>query len=451
MHESLLISLAVDWWSDLRNPRILEQLGLALLAVAIAWTVTRWLRPRLRERAQRYLRDHPDEQTALRLRSVAGLEEILFPLFGWLILLLLIQLRDAWGEPTRLLQVAAALLFSWTVIRTVFYIVRRAFLPSGLLAAFERGFAALVWLAVALHLTGLLPGIVGMLESVTLPLGKHAVSLWQILNALFWIAVTLVAALWGGALLEARLLGVASLDRSFRVVLARFFRAVLIVVALLVSLGLVGIDLTVLSVFGGALGVGLGLGLQRIASNYVSGFIILLERSLRPGDLITADKYLGVVSEIRTRYTVLRALDGAEAIIPNELLVAQPVLNNSYTDKKMRFKAQVQISYASDPELAMRLMVEAAQSQPRVLADPGPKAFLASFGSDGIDLELGFWLPDPEEGSLAVRSDINLRIWRSFKENGIEIPFPQRDVRVWLSGNAENSVQGIPGTPGNRR
>jgi small-conductance mechanosensitive channel len=204
----------------------------------------------------------------------------------------------------------------------------------------------------------------------------------------------------------------------------------LILIAVLIGLPLVGIDLTTLSVFGGALGVGLGLGLQRIAANYVSGFIILLDRSIRIGNLIDVVNMRGVVTRITTRYTVLRGMTGVEMIVPNELLVSSVITNETFTDPKVRLATQVQVAYGSDLERAMAILVEAARAQPRVLTDPLPKAFVVAFADSGINLELGFWIADPEEGSLQTKSDIHLAIWRGFKAAGIEIPFPQREVRM---------------------
>lgn len=204
----------------------------------------------------------------------------------------------------------------------------------------------------------------------------------------------------------------------------------LTLVAVLVALSMVGIDLTVLSVFGGALGVGLGLGLQRIASNYVSGFIILFDPSLSIGDMITVDKYYGAVTQINTRYTVMKALDGTETIVPNEMLVSSPVVNHSYSDRRVRVAVKVSIAYHSDVDLALAILTEAARAQPRVLAEPQPSSFVTGLGADGIDLEVGFWIRDPEEGTLAVRSEIARTLLRRFREETIEIPYPQRDIRI---------------------
>ena len=193
---------------------------------------------------------------------------------------------------------------------------------------------------------------------------------------------------------------------------------------------MVGFDLTLLSVFGGALGVGLGFGLQKIASNYVSGFIILLDKSLRIGDLVTIEKYSGSVTQIRTRYTVIRSLDGTEAIVPNEMLVSDAVTNHSYTDRKVRLATRVQVGYDSDPDQVRALLVQATSVSPRILAEPGPFAALVEFASDGLTFELGFWIADPEQGRQGVTSEVNMQILRLFREHGIEIPFPQRDVRI---------------------
>jgi len=202
----------------------------------------------------------------------------------------------------------------------------------------------------------------------------------------------------------------------------------------------VGIDLTTLSVFGGALGVGLGFGLQKIASNYVSGFIILLDRSIRIGNMITVDTHGGEVMQITTRYTVLRGMTGVEAIVPNELLISSVVHNETYTNSRVRLALSVQVGYASDLERAMAILTTAAKSHPRVLQDPEPRAFLASFEDNGVKLELGYWISDPQEGTLGTRSELNLMIWREFKAAGIEIPYPQREIRL-IGGKADMPSQ----------
>ena len=308
--------------------------------------------------------------------------------------------------------------------------LRRSFHRSHWLKNFERAIAAVVWLVVALHVTGLLTDLIEVLEGMRVSIGKSHMTMWDLLIGAISVVLTLLVAMWIGSVIEARLMGATSLTPNSRVVVSRLSKALLAFVAVLIALSLVGIDLTVLSVFGGALGVGLGLGLQKIASNYVSGFIILLDRSLTIGDMITVDKYYGAVSQINTRYTVIKALDGTETIVPNEMLVSSPVVNHSYSDRKVRVGVKVSVAYSSDIDRALQILVDAARAQPRVLADPGPAAFIVGFGADGIDLEVGFWIRDPEEGTLAVRSEISRQLLRRFQEEKIEIPFPQRDIRI---------------------
>jgi small-conductance mechanosensitive channel len=205
----------------------------------------------------------------------------------------------------------------------------------------------------------------------------------------------------------------------------------LLVIGVLIALQAVGIDLTLLTVFGGALGVGIGLGLQKLASNYIAGFTILLDRSIRLGDMITVDNRTGEVARLTSRYVVVRSLDGVEAVVPNETLVTTTVLNHSYTNREIRLAVNVQISYDSDVDLALKLMEAAAGAEARVLKAPNPpQAFLARFADSGIDLELGVWINDPQNGQLNLKSALNRTIWRSFQANGIEIPFPQREVRI---------------------
>jgi len=217
---------------------------------------------------------------------------------------------------------------------------------------------------------------------------------------------------------------------NLRVVLSKLLRVLLLFIAILIALSAVGLDITMLSVFGGALGVGLGFGLQRIASNYVSGFIILLDKSMQIGDIVTIDNHYGVVSDLRTRYLVLRKLDGTEVIIPNETLITTPVINHSFTDHRGKITMPVQVGYESPLELAMQLMVDIAVRNPRVLVEPAPSVQIKGFAESGIDLMLSFWIPDPEEGSGSLQSDIYLEIWKVFNKNAISIPYPQREVRI---------------------
>jgi small-conductance mechanosensitive channel len=334
----------------------------------------------------------------------------------------------------KLLRVALPLVGSIAVIRMVFYLLRRAFARRGplgsALVTFEKVISLLVWLALALYLTGLWVEVVHYLDTTELPLGKKHVSLSAVLQGAVSVVVTLMLALWAGAALEERLMGVSGMHPSLRVVTARLSKSVLIVIAVLASLSLVGIDLTVLSVFGGALGVGLGLGLQKIASNYVSGFVILLERSLSIGDMIMVDKFNGKVTQINTRYTVLQGLDGTETVIPNEMLISGPVQNLSLSSRQVRVATQLTVAFDTDLANLMPKIVAVCLGTERVLADPEPQVILKNFGADGFELDVGMWIEDPENGRGGLLSEVNLGIWSLLQREGVSLPYPTRDLRI---------------------
>jgi small-conductance mechanosensitive channel len=238
--------------------------------------------------------------------------------------------------------------------------------------------------------------------------------------------------LWLSGLVEQRLQKAAQVDSSVRVVIAKLVRALLLTVGGLFALQAVGIDLTLLTVFGGALGVGIGLGLQKLASNYIAGFTILLDRSIRLGDRITVDKYSGIVDKLTSRHVIVRSPDGVEAVVPNETLVTTIVLNHARAKREVRLGLPVQVAFDTDIDLALKLMEAAALTQPRVLRDApnAPAALLVRFAESGIELELGISIADPDSGQLDLRSALNREIWRSLQANGIRVPFPQRELRV---------------------
>jgi small-conductance mechanosensitive channel len=438
MNQIPFVSLLTDLVTDLRDPRLMWQVGAIIASLALGWVLSRVLRASFGRR---------DPATPANF-GVASFVRVLSPLLT-VLLLAGAKYFLAKSQQVNLLNVALPLFTSLAVIRFSFYLMRRVFARHGQVGAtilnFEKIFALLVWLAVALYITGLWPDLFDYLDSTTLPLGRNKVSVAAILQALVSVAVMLMLALWAGAALEERLMGVEMMHSSSRVAVARMGRAVLILISVLVSLSLVGIDLTVLSVFGGALGVGLGLGLQKIASNYVSGFIILIERSLTIGDMIAVDKYYGKVTQINTRYTVLQGGDGIESLLPNEMLISGPVQNYSLTNRRLRVTTQITVAYDSDLDQVMALLVSAAASVERVAPEPAPAAMLLRFGADGLELELGFWIEDPENGRGGVASDVNLAIWSAFQAHRICVPYPQREVRIIGAGNpAAPSVDELP-------
>jgi len=428
MNPDEIQSLLSETWADLQRPTILYQWLVVAGCFAVAWVISWAIRRGLRVRAQRYI-DRDPERNAARLKvRYGGLEQLFTPFLAWVLLFAAERTLRAYRQPWHLVRIFTILAIAYVGIQLGLYAMRRVFKPSpGLLIA-QRWFGMLAWLVVALHVVGVLPDVIAALSGseATFTIGKNvSISVWQIISAIFWVGITMVAALWAGATLETRLMHSDAIDNSMRIVIARIGKAVLIVIAILIAMRLVDIDITVLSVFGGALGVGLGLGLQRIASNYVSGFIILLDRSLRIGDVITIDKYNGSVTQIRTRCTVVRAANGVEALVPNELLLNQAVLNFSYGDKNGNAVTRIRVAYGTDIDRALQIMFDAATAQQRVLASPAPTALLRDFALEGIELELTFWVPDPEKGVDVTRSDVNRRIWSDFQAAGIAVATPR--------------------------
>ena len=427
MNEKRIFALLDQLWGDLHASDFIWQVLALLLALGVAW----WLSFRLRQQNEQKS-GGGGAQSALRAFGSGSLKRIAFPLIALVLVVILRKVLSAlqW-EHLSLLYLAGPLLVSLALARMFAYVLRRV-LPQGIfLTSFERVVTVVIWLGVILHLTGLADPAIEALEQISFPVGKQKLDLWMLVHGTVTVGVTLLIALWIASAIESRLMGAESMDANLREVMARLAKAVLAVIALLSSLSLVGIDVTALSVFSGALAVGLGFGLQKIASNYVSGFIILLDRSIRLGNLVAVDATTtGTVSQITTRYTVLKTLTGTEVIIPNEYLVSNIVRNLSFSDTRVRVAVSVQVSYKTDLDRAMQIMVDAARQQERVLADPAPAVMLTDFADSGINLELGVWISDPEAGTGGVRSDMNIAIWNAFRENGIEIPYPQREVRV---------------------
>ncbi len=418
-HPAQIHNLLLDLFSDLDHPAILWQLGVLAVALLTAWALNRLLRQHL-----------PETEGAWKL-GLGGVTRVVFPLTAMLVVLVGKFVLKRWdADHVNLLNIAVPLFSSLALIRLAMYILRHAFAPSSWISASERLIAGTVWIGLALHLTGFLPELIDTLDEIGFHFGKQRISLSMILAGVLSVAVTMLVALWLGRTLERRVMRAEQLDMNLRVVLTKLIRSLLILVGLLVALPAVGIDLTVLSVFGGALGVGIGFGLQKIASNYVSGFIILLDRSIHLGDMLTVDNRTGNVTKLTGRYMVLKSLDGTEAIIPNDTLISSTVVNHSYSNREMRVAIAVQVAYDSDIEQVMALMLDTARRHERVLEEPPPKAYLKNFADSGIDLELGVWIDDPEEGQLNLKSDLNLAIWQAFRRENIQIPYPQREVRI---------------------
>jgi small-conductance mechanosensitive channel len=424
-----LTSLIYDLLDDLNRPGMPWQVGAIVASILFGWLSAQVVRIWWNRRR--------GEAGSLLHTGVESFTRVVAPLLVVGLLYLAQFLLTKSHFHTNIVKVAIPVFWSLAAIRLVFYLLRRVFARRGqlgqALVTFEKIFALVAWLAVVLYITGLWPDIFDFLDSYKIQFGpkkSNSVTVADILQAVASIVVALMLALWAGAALEERLMGVHALHSSLRVALARLGRALLIVGAVLLSLNLVGIDLTVLSVFGGALGVGLGLGMQRIASNYVSGFIILLERSLSIGDMISVSTFTGKVTQINTRYTVLQGLDGVETVLPNELLISGPVQNQSLTTPRVRASTKVTVAYGSDLDQVMPLLIAQAVGTPRVLEEPAPGISLTRFGPDGYELDLGFWIADPENGQGGVVSEINKKIYALVQAGTVRLGFPSVDTRL---------------------
>ena len=393
------------------------QAGLILLALLLG----RLLGPKLRKAIA--------SATADRARH-AGVHDFvdrLAALSTPIVILLFLWIAVEAGAQTalfghRLTQIAASLAAAWAAIRLV-----SGFIGNDLLA---QSVAWIAWILAALVAVGLFDATVVLLDSVGMTFGKVRISLLSLakgvvaLGVLLWITSALSKAL------ERRIGRAESLTPSVQVLVAKIIKIVLVVLAFLIAIGSLGIDLTALTVFGGALGIGVGIGLQKVVSNLVSGLLLLMDKSIKPNDVIAVGGTYGWVASLGARYAAVRTRDGVEYLIPNEELITQRVENWSHSDSAVRLLIPVGISYRSDVRQAIGLCCEAAAAVDRILTDPAPRCLLRGFGDSAVNLEIRIWIDDPAEGRSNVISEVLLRVWDLFRENGIEIPFPQRDLHL---------------------
>ena len=353
---------------------------------------------------------------------------VLFPAL-WLALAYMARKLLGHSVPLAAFKIAIPVLLSLLVIRLGVKVLQAAFSETPLILFLERTISWVAWLAMVLWVSGLLPVVMDELDQISWKVGSSQLSVRKVIEGSLTAGLVLIITLWISSALEAKLLrhtsgGELSLRKAF----SNAAKALLMFVGLLLAMSAVGIDLSALSVLGGAVGVGIGFGLQKLAANYVSGFVILAERSMRIGDTVQVDNFSGVITEINARYTVIRSLSGRESIVPNEMLITSRVENLSLADPKVWQSTTVSVGYDSDVDLVTRLLLQAASKQERVLKDPGPAVALMNFGADGLEFRLGYWICDPENGSDNLRSLINLAILQLLRDNQIEIPFPQRVV-----------------------
>lgn len=405
--ETILLALA--------QPGAVTEFLVLLACLGLAWLLARLLRGRARPERSVWFGDH----------IVDG---VLFPVLALALAFAARLALHVMHVPLAVLRLAVPVLLSLALIRMAVRVLTAAYPSRPWVRVAERSVSWLAWGAVVLWATGLLPRLLHEMDEIQWKVGNSQMTLRTLMEGVVTTLFVLVVVLWVSAAVERRLMRGTVEDLSLRKIAANSVRAVLLLVGLFFSLSAVGIDLTALSVLGGAVGVGLGFGLQKLAANYVSGFVILAERSLRIGDMVRVDNFEGRITDISTRYTVIHALNGREAIVPNELLITQRVENLSLTDPRMAISTTVQVAYGTDLDALVPRLQEAVGRTPRVLADPGPAVQLAAFAADGLELNVVFWIQDPHNGQGGVRSDVNFAILRLLTELKVEIPFPQRVV-----------------------
>jgi len=420
-----------DALATLQQPENLLQLVVIAGAVLLGW----WAAIHARSR----ITVSPDpENLSDRLR------ELLFigapPTLTLVILAAADGLMHAMGQQAGMVDAAVQLAGLLLLIRVAIYVLRVSLGTRARLKGWGAAITGVIWIFLSLHLLGWGDEVIRVLDGIGMQAGKTRISVWSVMKLLVTVSVFVLLALWVSRWLERRVLKLDALAPTMRIGIAKFMQAFLVGISVLVGLNAAGLDLTTLNVLTGAIGIGLGFGLQSIAANFVSGFVLLMDRSIKPGDVIsftgtmgTTTEGFGWVEELRGRYVVVRDRDGVETLVPNQHLITNPVINWSYTDPRVRLKLPVRVSYRDDPEVAMKLLLQATDGHPRILHEPAPVARLMGFGDSGIELELRFWIPDPQEGVNNVRSDVNRRIWKLFKEGGVTIPVTQREIRVEMA------------------
>jgi small-conductance mechanosensitive channel len=408
-----------SWLTALAKPASLMELGALLGCGLLAWLLSSLVARAMGTR---------DPTSIMFGRRI--LDGVLFPLLLLCLAYLAQTLMTEW-VPLAVFKIAIPVLISLLVIRFGVKVLQAAFNNTPMIRLLERTISWVAWLAMVLWVSGLLPVILEELDQITWKTGGSTLSVRTMLEGALTAGAVLFLTLWVSAAIESRLLRNASGgELSLRKAVSNATRAFLVFIGLLVALTAVGINLSALSVLGGAVGVGIGFGLQKLAANYVSGFVILAERSMRIGDNVRVDGFEGLITQINARYTVIRSLTGRESIVPNEMLITSRVENLSLADAQVWQSTAVSVGYDSDVALVMQLLLQAALNQTRVLREPAPSVALTTFGSDGLEFKVGYWIADPEKGSDNLKSLINLDILKSLRENHIEIPYPQRVVRT---------------------
>ena len=405
-------------WAEVTSPWFYTQLGLIMAAAGLSLGLAAALRARVDVTSVAM-----GWPTPLRLMVRVLLQSTTTAFFAVITLVMrLVMVAMTCPSRSYLLITAASLAFAWLIIRLATSVIRNEFAV--------RLLSVSAWAVAALSIIGLLDQTLDALDSVAVVLGGIRVSPLLVIKTTVAMAVALWLASIVSKFLESRINSAKDLTPSLQVLLVKMVRLLLIVIAIAVVLSAVGINLSSLAIFSGAVGVGLGFGLQKIVANFVSGIILLADKSVKPGDLITVGENFGRISAMNTRYISVAAGDGREFLIPNEDLVTQKVTNWTYTDKNTLVKVKFRTNYDADPRAVCKLAVEIASETPRVTKLKPPTCLINEFAEYGMNFSLTFWIADPDAGMDNVRSDVMLSMWDAFKREGIRVPYPVRDIRV---------------------
>jgi small-conductance mechanosensitive channel len=414
-------------------PQVLGAMLAVLVAAILALSVARVLRAR---RARDLAADLPARADHWLDHALEG-AVILAPLIAGLVTLLAAHLAlSALQAPTDLIEGAVRLVGALALVRLGVYVLGLLLGPGSWVRARENSITFTLWLIVAAATLGWLDVIEASLNRVNLVPGKTQISLWGLLKGLVVVTAFVIVTSLIARALERHVMRLDQLAVSTRVGISKFTNFLLVALGILLGINAAGVDVTTLNVLTGAIGIGLGFGLQSVASNFLSGFVLLMDKSIKPGDVISFTGHEGAssgnfgwVQELRGRYVVVRDRDGVDTLVPNQNLITSPFINWSYSDQRVRLKLPVTVSYDDDPEIALKLLLEAAENHPRILRDPPAVSRLISFDDNGMRLEVRFWIADPVNGVNNVRSDVNRAIWRIFRVHGVRIPVPQQETR----------------------
>jgi small-conductance mechanosensitive channel len=408
-----------DLLADLKKPDIWEEILGFVVALAVAYALTWWL-------SRHWSKGRSEELNQgsvwLGSRIVDG---VMFPLLA-LVFAYIANRYVGQFQILSLLKVAVPILLALVAIRLLSRTFALSF-PNSLFARMtERMFSWMAWVAVVLWVTGLLPTVSAELAEIEFPVGNSKIDLRSVLAGVLLAGTVIIVTLWFSALIERRVLRGAVDDLSMRKIMASGIRAALLLIGVLFALNAVGIDLSALSVMGGALGIGIGLGLQGLAANYVSGVVILFERSIRIGDYVRADDFQGTVKDIFTRYTLIQNLNGVEAIVPNLKLTTAKVENLEQGSPKECLTCSVTVAYGCVVEEVQRILLDTVRQNPRALQHPAPAVYVNTLALQGIDLQMSFWVNDPQNWQQIVRSEINVAALNALSSHGFEMALGPR-------------------------